>query len=166
MDNLTRLIGPIPASYRPRVEDNAFTHPGGPAPAWGGYSPLPVFVPLSWLSAEVQALVTQPGTCWGSEGRSLRGAIYRAHTTDTLLVLAYDGWYVGAPARPCRRAVTIAVEALKDGAKVPTGLLVEEVTEAQRIHAEGGATHRAHLPWEAQEPVVSDTEILQRTADE
>lgn len=48
-------------------------------------------VPLSWLSAEVQALVTQPCTCCGSEGRSLRGALFRAHTTDTLLILAADG---------------------------------------------------------------------------
>lgn len=166
---LTRLIGPIPASYCSPVEGDVFAHPGGPAPRWGGYAPLPVEVPLSWLSAEVQALVTQPGTCWGSEGRSLRGTIYRAHTTDTLLMLAHDGWYVAAPARPCRRAVIIAVEALKDGATVPGGLLAEEATEAVRIHREGGATHRVRLPWEAEptypaaEPV--DVEIFQRTPD-
>lgn len=149
---LTRLIGPIPASYTSPVYEGVFTHPGGPAPMWGGYSPILLDVPLSWLSPEIQALVTQPGTCWGSEGCSLRGAIYRAHTTDTLLVLAADGWYVAAPSRPCRRAVTIAVDALRDGSVV-CGLLSEEATEAVRIHAEGGATHCARLPWEpAEEP--------------
>lgn len=172
MDNLTRLIGPIPTSYCSPVEDDVFAHPGGPAPRWGGYAPILVEAPLSWLSIEVQALVTQPGTCWSSEGRSLRGTIYRSHTTDTLLILAADGWYVAAPARPCRRAVTIAVEALKDGDKVPAGLLAEEIAEAQRIHAEGGATHRARLPWETEptyptaEPVDGEVEVFQRTADE
>lgn len=172
MDNLTRLIGPIPASYCSSVDEGVFAHPGGPAPRWGGYCPLPVEVPLSWLSAEVQTLVTQPGTCWGPDGRSLRGQIYRAHTTDTLLVQAHDGWYVAAPARPCRRAVTIAVEALKDGAVV-CGLLSEEATEALRIHAEGGSTYRARLPWEtepttypAAEPVDGEVEVFRRRSDE
>ena len=47
MDNLTRLIGPIPASYCSSVDEGVFAHPGGPAPRWGGYRPLPVEVPLS-----------------------------------------------------------------------------------------------------------------------
>ena len=168
---LTRLIGPIPASYCSPVEDDVFAHPGGPAPRWGGYAPLPVEVPLSWLSAEIQALVTQEGTCWGNEGRSLRGVLFRAHTTDTLLLLAYDGWYVAAPARPCRRAVTIAVEALKDGAVV-CGLMAEEAAEAVRIHREGGAAHWARLPWEAEptypaaDPVDDDVEVFRRRSDD
>ncbi len=170
-----RLIGPIPTSYTSPVDDGVFAHPGGPAPRWGNYAPILVQVPLSWLSVEVQALVTQPGTCWGAEERSLRGAIYRAHTTDTLLILAADGWYVAAPARPCRRAVTIAVEALRDGAEVPAGLLQEEASEAQRIYAEGGATHRARLPWEPKPepwpapwpaPSSEPVEIFRRTPDE
>lgn len=167
----TRLIGPIPTNYTSPVDDGVFAHPGGPAPRWGNYAPILVEVPLSWLGAEVQALVTQPGTCWGAEGHSLRGAIYRAHTTDTLLILAADGWYVAAPARPCRRAVTIAVEALRDGAVV-CGLLAEEAAEAVRIHREGGATHRARLPWEteptypAAEPVDGDFIFRRRSNDE
>jgi len=172
MDNLTRLIGPIPASYCSPVEGDVFAHPGGPAPRWGGYSPLPVEVPLSWLSPEIQSLVTQSGTCWGPEGRSIRGTVYTAHTTDTLLVLATDGWYVAAPARPCRRAVTIAVDALRDGATVPDGLLAEEAAEAVRIYAEGGSTYRARLPWEtdptypAAEPVDGEVEIFRRRSDD
>ena len=169
---LTRLIGPLPASYCSPVDDGVFTHPGGPAPRWGGYAPLRVDAPFSWLSADIQALVTEPGTRWNLEGRFQRGALFQAHTTDTLLILAADGWYVAAPARPCRRAVTIAVEALKDGAVV-CGLLAEEAAEAQRIHAGGGATHRARLPWEAAEPtypaaepVDGDVEIFRRAPDE
>jgi len=173
MDNLTRLIGPIPASYCSPVEGDVFAHPGGPAPRWGGYSPLQVDVPLSWLSSEIQSLVTQPGTCWGPEGRSIRGTLFQAHTTDTLMVLATDGWYVAAPSRPCRRAVTIAVEALKDGAAVPGGLLPEETAEALRIHAEGGSTYRARLPWEtepttypAAEPVDGEIEVFRRRSND
>lgn len=164
----TRLIGPIPASYTSPVEDDVFAHPGGPAPRWGGYAPILMDVPLSWLSPEILAVVSSPGTCWGSGGRSIRGPLYRAHTTDTLLIReGSERWYVAAPARPCRRAVTIAVEALRDGSKV-CGLLSEEAAEAQRIHAGGGATHRARLPWETEsaEPVDGEVEIFRRTPDE
>lgn len=170
---LTRLIGPIPASYCSPVEGDVFAHSGGPAPRWGGYAPILMDVPLSWLSPEILAVATSPGTCWGSEGRSIRGPLYRAHTTDTLLLLAADGWYVAAPARPSRRAVTIAVEALKDGAKVLGGLLAEEVAEAVRIHREGGSTYRARLPWEtepttypAAEPVDGEVEVFRRRSDD
>lgn len=148
MDNLTRLIGPIPASYCSPVEEGVFAHPGGPAPAWGGYSPLQVDVPLSWLSPEIQDLVTQPGTCWGSEGQSLRGTLFQAHTTDTLLVLAADGWYVAAPARPCRRAIVIGLDALRAGAPLPSGLLDIERAEAERIQAAGGQGYSARLAWD------------------
>lgn len=167
----TRLIGPIISSWTGPSEDDVFAHPGGPCPAWGGYRPLPVEVPLSWLAPDVQEIVTQPGTCWGSEGRSLRGDLYRAHTTDTLLIRASDGWYVACPARPCRRAVTIGVEALYDRHPLPGGLLSEEVAEAQRIHTEGGAIHRHRLPWEPAEdpwPTASaeEVEVFQRRSED
>ena len=48
---------------------------------------------------------------------------------------------------PCRRAVTIAVGG-PEGRGRGGGLLSEEATEALRIHAEGGSTYRARLPWE------------------
>lgn len=169
----TRLIGPVPSHYSGPTEGDVFAHPGGPCPAWGGYRPVPVDVPLSWLSAGIQELVTQPGTCWGSEGRSLRGSLYRPHNSDssTLLIHATDGWYIACPARPTRRGVSIALDCLREewpaGLAQIAGLLPEEVAEAQRIRREGGPAYRAWLP-EApmEEPVLisSDVDIIYRRA--
>ena len=56
---------------------------------------------------------------------------------------------------------------------MPGGLLPEETAEALRIHAEGGSTYRARLPWEtepttypAAEPVDVEVEVFRRRYDD
>lgn len=134
-----RLIGPIPRSYCPPSEGEPYAHPGGPAPQFGGYRPVPYAAPLAWLSPEFRELAE-------------RGRLYRAHTTDTALVLCPDGWYVAAPDRPTRRAVTIAADMLRVLGEIPGGLLPEEEEQARACFEAGVQSHRWPLPWEPVEP--------------
>lgn len=134
-----RLIGPIPASYCSPSPEEPFAHPGGPTPAWGGYRAVPVVAPPELLRPEVADLLT-------------RGRLYSALTTGTALVLAHDGWYIAAPDRPTRRAITVAVDALHDGGEIPGGLLPVEEEQARACFAAGRRAHRWTLPWEPVEP--------------
>jgi hypothetical protein len=93
-----RWIGPIPEILVPGREDcDLWYHPGGPAPAWGGYCPIPEGT-VSWHSR------------WGWETDR-----WTAHTCDTRLRRTKHGWYVEAPIRRANRCLVIAEDALRAG---------------------------------------------------
>lgn len=83
----TRWFGPI-ESYTAEPSDfEPFEHPGGPAPALGGYLPVK-----------------------GDDGE------WRAHTAETPLRYVEGQWWVGAPAeRATQRAVVLLREADRQG---------------------------------------------------
>lgn len=128
-ETLTRLIGPIPEHHIPATGE-PFAHPGGPAPAWGGYAPIRIDASPELLRPDIAELAaTLPGA-----------TVWRAHTTDTILLRVAPGhtaaaWYVACPARDTRRAVDIARDAQRDGWSVADlGL-----TEGEMAARDGGA---------------------------
>lgn len=99
-----RLIAWIP-SVDVAPQDGVHDHPGGPAPAWGGYRPV--------FDVDTER--------------------WRAHTSDTELVRrASDGrWGIYAPERVSWRAVQIARDAHRDGRlALLSGLLPGEILAA------------------------------------
>lgn len=129
------MIGPIES--RNRAPDgypsDAFYHPGGPAPIWGGYAPR--------LTSE-----TWEEFCRLAEaGKTLKmyGARWSAHTTDTALTYQPEGWYIEAPSgRLSQRCVRIAEAAIRSGADAELlrriGLRQDEIAaadaEIRRLH--------------------------------
>ena len=145
-ETMTRLIGPIPEIHRP-ASGEPFAHPGGPAPAWGGYAPIRIDAPLSALRADIAELAaTHPGA-----------TVWRAHTTDTILLRVAPGhaaavWYVLAPARDTARAVAIGLGAIHVGGgsvderdALVDAMTTAECAEVARVLG-GGVTPWAFYP--------------------
>lgn len=65
-------------------------------------------------------------------------------STTTRLQFFEGAWYVQRPdgGARCRRAVVIAVDALRAGAPIPNGVSDEEAAKAREIHGGGGAAWR------------------------
>lgn len=135
-ETVTRLLGPIPAGtdMEPSAEGDMWQHPGGPRPAWGGYAPIAVD------EAGEQALREQRPDVVRLLAGDFSG-VYTAHTTETILMERAGAWYVLCPERPCRRAVVIACDALREGRRDALagliGLRPDEAEAAERLHAEG-----------------------------
>ena len=127
---LKRLIGPIPERTIPATGE-PFAHPGGPAPAWGGYAPIRIDCRADLLRSDIAELAaTLPGA-----------TVWRAHTSGTILLRVAPGhaaatWYVACPARDTARAVSIGVDAIRDaGTSDGLGLTAAEHDEAERVAA-------------------------------
>jgi hypothetical protein len=133
-----RWIGPIPEMYRDETApDDPWAHPGGPAPAWGGYSPVPVELTAEeWEAADADALA--------------RVRLWRAQTSPTrLLRTEREEWYVEAPRRHSRRCVEIAIRAIWDGRDereiLALGISRSEIDAARRECAVRETTVNAYI---------------------
>ena len=109
-------IGPIPAAsskdFCPmwhEAGDMADTRP-----AWGGY------LPCASIDERIAGMQD-----WHGDG------------TLTVLQRRDDGWYVQRPDRLCARAVVIACDALRAGAAIPGGVLLQEQAQARHLLAAG-----------------------------
>lgn len=124
-----RWIGPIPSVSGGICGEpgDLFYHPGGPCPAWGGYSPMRVGI--SW--SEFCQLAE------GGKTTDLWDESWKAHMSETRLRFAPDGWYVEAPVeRLAWRCVSIAKDALRDhnteAQILALGITAEELEEAKK----------------------------------
>ncbi len=125
----TRWVGPIPTIFiekGPGKPGDTFYHPGGPAPKWGGYSP--VRTDLDWAKFCELALAGKTAQLWDDQ--------WSAHTAETRLKFSPEGWYVECPAdRLAMRCVYIAEAALRDGTSrdelLQLGITEEEIAKAE-----------------------------------
>ena len=144
----SRWIGPIPSvDLEDDDDDAAYYHPGGPAPAWGGYRPVPVH--MTWgafkaaAAAEVAAIVA-----------------WKAHTTETRLALTVEGWYVEAPDdRASYRCTRIAIGAIQDG-RSDTEILALGISAAEIDSARTEVDREARMLAHAHE----DTMVYSRSS--